>query len=91
MSKKCPECDNNLTEINYLECPDGSKSKLYPKDIYGKVKGKQYHEYRFFCNKCNKEWLYFTRPDLRYFEEIEEPNFPYDSKKGVLTYREVKK
>jgi DNA-directed RNA polymerase subunit RPC12/RpoP len=51
---KCPDCGSLRIEIGKPE---------YPKEIYDH-KPKQpkvtYHEYRYACLKCRKEWLHDT-------------------------------
>ena len=72
MKKSCPECRNLLTEVRKIFDPLRAKLMKekgyysthgdffydYPKDIVEPGHNKVYHEYRFVCIKCKKEWVY---------------------------------
>jgi len=48
---KCPDCNSICIEIG---------KPHYPKGIYEPGISKIYHEYRYACLKCEKEWLHDT-------------------------------
>jgi len=78
---KCPNCD--LVTIEVRKDEDGYNQ--YPKEDQELVGNKVYREYRFYCAKCKKEWLYETRPDKRYISNIPKTSqFFYNEKSGLL-------
>jgi hypothetical protein len=87
--KRCPDCSTKLVEVNDAIDHEGKLiHKEYPKVDLEPYKGRTYHEYRFFCRKCKKEWLYLTRPDCRWFEKIPlDSQFRYSEQKKILVLR----
>ena len=70
MKKQCPDCNIAMIELRKALQEDGSISEDYPKLITEPNLKRNYNEYRFFCKRCKKEWVYNSRPDCRCFEEV---------------------
>jgi len=87
--KKCPDCNTKLIEVNDAIDHEGKiLRREYPKEELELYKGKTYHEYRFFCRKCKREWIYFSRPDCRSLEKIPlNSQFRYSEQKKLLILR----
>lgn len=84
MKKKCPDCNKELLEVKKALWHNKVSSE-YPKSIVEPNLKRQYNEYRFFCRKCKKEWIYNTRPDCRWFEEVPpDAQLKYSEKKQLL-------
>ncbi len=85
MKKHCPDCGIAMIEVRQALLGSDTISNAYPKDISEPNLSKTYHEYRFFCKKCKKEWSYDTRPHCRYFEKVPVTSqFKYSHSKGLL-------
>ena len=85
MKKSCPDCNKSMIEVKYSVI-DGKKFLEYPKDIYEPRLNRMYHEYRFYCEKCLKEWIYNSL--FRSFEIVpDDSQFYYDRDSGVLIFR----
>lgn len=98
MKQKCPgsarkKCGVEMVEVRKGESLPISKSmtnsKLvvdYPKELGDLVRGKMYHEYRFACPRCKREWVYDSL--WRRFEPIgKKSQMRYSWKKGYLVFR----
>ncbi len=57
MRLKCPDCNNEMVQVRKAVIDDGRIVNLYPKPL-DKVRGKLFHEYRFYCSGCGKEWVH---------------------------------
>ena len=81
MRKRCPACNSVMIEIRKAII-EGQIGSLYPKflDTY---RGRLYHEYRFYCVKCKKEWVYNSL--WRQFADVpENAAFLFDPESGLL-------
>jgi hypothetical protein len=100
MKKNCPKCKNLLIEVrkvfdpNRVElmkkqgaCPmHGNFFNDYPKEIVEPGYNMTYHEYRFVCRKCKKEWVYDSL--WRQFLEVpKDSQFFYSWDKKMLMLR----
>jgi len=82
MIKECPNCNNSMVEVK-RGLDEGRIIYLYPKELGQKYKDRHYHEYRFYCDSCQKEWTYDSL--FQSFEEVpEDSQFYYDKKKEIL-------
>ncbi len=83
----CPECNSDTTEVNWAVHSDGKKHKDYPKEIYERRPNSKrvFHEYRYFCSQCSKEWLHDTL--FNYIQDIpKNSQFVYNKQKKVLVF-----
>lgn len=94
MKKLCPDCEKELIEINDAILDTGKiLKKMYPKDVVEPNLNQTYHEYRFYCKHCKKEWLFNSRPDRREFLSITNncnPQFIYSEKQKLLILNKSK-
>jgi uncharacterized protein with PIN domain len=65
---RCPDCNSICIEVG---------KPIYPKDIYEPKISKIYHEYRYACLKCRKEWMHDTLLKL-IFEVPDDSQYYYD-------------
>ena len=88
-SKKCLDCDITMIEVRRAEYLDGKIVKTeYPKEIWEPGLKRIYNEYRYYCPKCKKEWIFNTLPHCRWFEPVvDDSQFVYDSDKRMLVVR----
>lgn len=84
---KCPDCNVDCTEVKWAVHSDGKKTQDYPKPIQEPL----YREYRYFCRKCKKEWIYNNAPS-GYIKEMDEEDsqFIFDERKGYLVENKSK-
>ena len=88
--KLCPDCDVRMLEVKDAVLEGEVIHCMYPKPIVGVGYRRMYHEYRLFCSVCKTEWIYNSRPDCRWFEEVPgDSQFFYDEEKGLLVLREI--
>lgn len=94
MKKKCPKCNIVMVEVKDGKYKEMPLKHLYPKDIYevgleGVYKERVYHEYRFYCKKCKKEYVLDTTPYNKpynkcFFEVPVDSQFKYSPKQKLL-------
>ena len=102
--KECPRCNNLLIEVRKVSDPQRAESMRkkggipihgnyffdYPKEIVEPGYDKTYHEYRFICKKCKKEWVYDSL--WRQFLEVpKDSQLLYSWVKNMLVLRKRKK
>lgn len=93
LKKDCPDCQTRLIEVRWAEVPEEYRAPsrrnpmhMYPKLIREPRIEKTYHEYRFVCAGCKKEWVYNSL--ARVFWQV--PNnaqFYYSWEKKLLVIR----
>ena len=90
MKKNCPDCNIGMVEVNdALDYRGELLRNLYPKEEQESYCGRTYREYRFFCKKCKREWLYFSRPSQRWLEKIpKDSQFRYSEQKKILVLQQ---
>ena len=66
----CPDCNSKCIEVG---------KPIYPKEIWDHKPNdkRNFHEYRYACNKCKKEWLHDTLFN-RISEIPEDSEYVYD-------------
>lgn len=94
LQKNCPECGTRLEEVRWAEIPDAPQymrnpAHHYPRLIVQPELQRTFHEYRFACPKCLKEWTY----DSLWREWSQVPansQFLYSWEKKLLILRDEK-
>ena len=94
--KDCPNCGVRLKEVRWAEIPKNYEisGRRNPIHLYPKLKRepgieRDYHEYRFVCPGCKKEWVY----DSLWREFLEVPKdsqFYYSWEKQLLVLRKTR-
>ncbi|MGB8780688.1 MAG: hypothetical protein WCD81_08570 [Candidatus Bathyarchaeia archaeon] len=78
---KCPDCDSVCIEVG---------KPFYPKDIREPNVAPVYHEYRYACLKCQKEWIHDTY--LRLILDVpDDSQYVYDFKTKEFRLRAEEK
>jgi len=93
LKKECPDCQTKLIETRWAEVPKKNRKPyirnpmhLYPRLVWEEGVDKTYHEYRFVCPGCKKEWVYNSL--AREFWEIpNDAQFYYSWEKKLLVIR----
>lgn len=93
LKKDCPDCQTRLIEVRWAEVPEEYRAPsrrnpmhMYPKLICEPRIEKTYHEYRFACAGCKKEWVYNSL-SREFWEVPKNAQFYYSWEKELLVIR----